>query len=165
MIKAGAISRGVKTEFNLAKQAALVMNEKVPLIYSSNPAYAPIAYRWKCQINENAKYPAFHHTFPEMNHNEIEAWENKKFNKLFIPLFIANLDDEENYAKRNAFFKKLMTAEGVEYLEFYAEGSSFFEKAFTLIYLGDIISYYLAILQQVNPTTIEFINKLKEEIS
>jgi glucose/mannose-6-phosphate isomerase len=100
-----------------------------------------------------------------MNHNEIEAWENKAFNKQFIPIFLSNLEESSDYSKRVRFFKELLMEEGVDYLDFYSEGESYIEKAFSLIYLGDMISYYLALLQEVDPTEIEFINRLKERIS
>lgn len=164
MLKAGAVAKDVDTELNIAKQSAKAINGKIPLIYSSNPLLAPIAYRWKCQINENSKYPAFTHTFPEMNHNEIEAWENSGLNGKFIPLFLTELQEHHNYQKRINFFKKIMDRENVNYLDFYAEGDNILEKTFSLIYLGDMISFYLALLQNVNPTTINFIVELKNEI-
>ena len=165
MMKAGAISRNLPQEYNLAKQAAVSINSKIPLIYSANPALSPIAYRWKCQINENSKYPAFNNTFPEMNHNEIEAWENRHFNQSFLPIFLSDIDEKPDYKKRVTFFKELLSREQISFLDFYAEGSSYLERAFTLIYLGDVISYYLAILQNVNPTSIDYIVQLKNKIS
>lgn len=165
MQKAGALSRGVEVDLNLAKQSALALNGKIPLIYASNPALTPVAYRWKCQMNENAKYPAFCHAFPEMNHNEIEAWENKKYNEYFIPVFLSRLNEDHCYQKRISFFKKTMDKEDISYLDFYGEGDSLLEKIFSLIYLGDMISYYLAILQKVDPTAINLITELKKEIS
>lgn len=165
MMKAGAIAKSVETDFNIAKQAAHSINNKIPLIYSANPSLAPVAYRIKCQINENAKYPAFFHTLPEMNHNEIEAWEDTAFHKQFIPLFISYLHEEECYKKRVRFLQNLFGKEGIDYLDFYAEGENYLEQAFSLIYLGDMISYYLAILRKVDPTKIEYINRLKEAIS
>ncbi|MFA5499169.1 MAG: bifunctional phosphoglucose/phosphomannose isomerase [Candidatus Cloacimonadia bacterium] len=165
MIKAGAVAENSPKETNIAKMGAIKINGKIPIVYSTNPEYAPIAYRWKCQINENAKYPAFHHTFPEMNHNEIEAWENQQLSKMFIPIFLSDFKPEYDYAKRASFMKELFEENGVEYLEFFAEGSSYIEKAFSLIYLGDIVSYYLALLQKVDPTDIEYIERLKEKIS
>lgn len=164
MQKAGALSKTVGCEFNLAKQSAAAINGKIPLLYSSNPVLYPIAYRWKCQINENSKYPAFCHSFPEMNHNEIEAWENNRYNEMFMPVFLNEFKEKHCYQKRIDFFKKTMNKEGVGYLDFYAEGDCSLEKTFSLIYLGDMISYYLAILQEVNPTTINLIVRLKKEI-
>ncbi|RLC49177.1 MAG: bifunctional phosphoglucose/phosphomannose isomerase [Candidatus Cloacimonadota bacterium] len=163
--KAGAISVNTPTEENIAKTAAIAIKGKIPIIYSSSPSLAPLAYRWKCQINENAKYPAFWHYFPEMNHNESEGWEAKNFGDRFIPIVLSRMNEEENYKKRIRAFKKIFGKIDVKYLEYFVEGDSLIEEIFSLIYLGDMISFYLAILQEVNPTTIEFINFLKKEIS
>jgi len=165
MLKAGAVAGNVMTEFNITKQAANSINNKIPVIYASNTSLAPIAYRWKCQINENAKYPAFYHVLPEMNHNEIEAWENKQFSKFFIPIFLSHIEEEFNYRKRIKFLRDLFNKENITYLDYYSEGNSYLERAFSLIYLGDMISYYLAVLRGVDPTTIDYINKLKEAIT
>ena len=163
--KAGAITRNNPMDMNIAKNAAIKIQNKIPIIYSSNPKFGALAYRWKCQINENAKYPAFWHTFPEMNHNESEGWESLGFDDKFIPIILNRMNEEEYYQKRINAFKKIFNKINVDYSEFFVEGSSVIEEIFSLIYLGDVISWYLAILQNVNPTTIEFINFLKEEIS
>ena len=161
--KADAISRDQSFENNIAKNAALQIQNKIPVIYSSNPKLTALAYRWKCQINENAKYPAFYNTFPEMNHNESEGWESKTSG--FIPIILNRLNENSIYQKRIEAFKKIFQKIKVENLEFFVEGNSIIEEIFSLIYLGDMISYYLAILQNVNPTKIDFINFLKEEIN
>jgi len=163
--KAGAISVNTPTEENIAKSAALQIQGKIPIIYGSSPTLAPLAYRWKCQINENAKYPAFYNYFPEMNHNESEGWEAAGFGKKFVPIILGRLKEEHNYKKRINAFKKIFGKIEVKYLEYFVEGDSLIEEIFSLIYLGDMISFYLAILQEVDPTTIEFINFLKKEIT
>ncbi len=162
--KANAISNNKEFSHNIAKTASEKIKNKIPLIYGTDPDFAALAYRWKCQINENAKYPAFFHVFPEMNHNEIEGWESEYFKQNFIPIFLSKFSQKEKYQKRINAFKELMDNQGIEYLEFFAEGETLVEKIFSLIYLGDIISYYLAILMNVNPTTIKFIDFLKEKI-
>ncbi len=164
MLKAAAIAARNPYESNLAKSSAAMIKGKIPLIYSAIPEFASVAYRWKCQINENAKYPAFYHTFPEMNHNEIEGWEIEGMNDTFIPIFLAPLNLTDRYSKRIQVFKTLLSERGQEWLEFYAEGDNFIVQAYSLIYLGDMISFYLGILQEVNPTTINFINFLKKEL-
>ncbi len=148
---------------NFAKQTAEQLVNKIPIIYAGEPLYSPLAYRWKCQINENAKYPSFHNTFPEMNHNEIEGWEAK--NKEMIPIFLAPFAQQEKYSKRVIAFKKLLIQHNFTYLDFLGEGDSTIEQLFSLVYLGDMISFYLAILLNVNPTTISYIDFLKKEIS
>jgi glucose/mannose-6-phosphate isomerase len=164
MTKAGALTKTVPSMLNLAKSAAQQINGKLPLIYSVNNKLDPIAYRWKCQINENAKYPAFYHTFPEMNHNEIEGWEHKEFSKQFMPIFLRFFNDEKHYEKRLDAFKNLLKQQDVDYLEFFADGDTEMVQLFSLIYLGDMISYYIAILNETDPIAIEFINYLKEKI-
>ncbi len=164
MQKAGAIAKSVPTNLNLAKNTAIHIENKIPIIYSANPVLAPIAYRWKCQINENTKYPAFHHTLPEMNHNEIEAWENEKHRDIFIPLILRYFDEKPDYAKRLSVLYQLFNEHNIDYLEFFGDGDSEYGKAFSLIYLGDMISFYLAILSETNPTSINFIDYLKNHL-
>src|SRR3954447_15308217 len=56
-----------------AKELAAQIGDAIPVIYGSDLT-ASVAYRWKCQINENAKLPAFSNVLPEGDHNEIEGW-------------------------------------------------------------------------------------------
>lgn len=162
--KAGAICNDNPLEKNIAKNSAQQIQGKIPIIYSSNPQLAPLAYRWKCQFNENAKYPAFQHTFPEMNHNEIEGWEAVKYKDIFIPIILTKFNEEPQYKNRIKAFKRILKNSNIKYLEFFAEGDRFIEEIFSLIYLGDMISYYLAVLENVDPTKIDFIDFLKKEI-
>jgi len=162
--KAGAIAQENPLEKNLAKNTALEIKGKIPVIYAEDPQLEPIAYRWKCQINENAKHPAYSLTFPEMNHNEIESWEKPDNPDNIIPVFIQRFKQEHNYRKRinavKTFFKQMK----ISYLEFFVEGDKLIEQIFSLIYLGDMVSFYLAILNDVDPTRIDLIKTLKEKI-
>ena len=162
--KAGALANNVDFERNLAKQTAAKIDNLIPIIYSVDPLLSAIAYRWKCQINENSKYPAFNNTFPEMNHNEIEGWEDIEMRTNFFPIFLSDLNTNHLYAKRVTAFKNLLNKNESEYLEFFAEGKNNLTKFFTLIFLGDMVSYYLAILRDTNPTSIDFIDYLKKSI-
>lgn len=162
--KSDALSVNKDSQQNIAKMAAIKVEGKIPVIYSVNPKYYALAYRWKCQFNENAKYPAFVNTFPEMNHNEIEGWEENNLNRNLIPIFLTEFKEEKKYKERLEVFKQLLEKKDFQYLEYYMEGESIIEKLFSLIYLGDIASYYLAILQGVNPTAIDYINYLKQNI-
>ncbi|MDO9578511.1 MAG: bifunctional phosphoglucose/phosphomannose isomerase, partial [Candidatus Cloacimonadales bacterium] len=162
--KADSICQDSPVEENLAKISAEQIKDTIPIIYSSVPQLFPLAYRWKCQINENAKYPAFSNTLPEMNHNEIEGWEVKGFSGTMLPIFLGFMQEKPQLHKRKTVIKKLFTEQNIDYLEFFVEGNSLIEQIFSLIYLGDMISYYLAILQKVNPTSIDFIDHLKQNL-
>lgn len=164
MSKAGVICHNFASEQNLAKVSANQMLGKIPLIYAVSPDYSPLAYRFKCQMNENVKYPAFCHTFPEMNHNEIEAWEDNRSLKGFIPVFLNKMRQSEVYQKRLNIMKDMLKKARIEYLEFFGEGYSLFQDFFSLIYLTDMITYYLAILYGKDPTAIDYILYLKKEL-
>ena len=59
---------------NPARELARQIGRTIPLIYGGGAIGAVAAYRWKCDVNENAKAPAFWHAYPELDHNEICAW-------------------------------------------------------------------------------------------
>ncbi|HEX38221.1 MAG TPA: bifunctional phosphoglucose/phosphomannose isomerase [Candidatus Cloacimonetes bacterium] len=169
------INQDVEEGKNFAKGLAMKLYKKIPIIYSSNPRLFPLAYRFKCQINENAKTHAFCNTFSEMNHNEIEGWETD-YNNSLVPVFISNFDEEKMYLDRvNAFKEILKTTEEekkkenpsyeeMDFLEIFTDGKTLMGKTFSTIFLCDMISYYLAILNRVNPSSIKFIDSLKKTI-
>ena len=169
------INRDVEESTNLAKALAQRIYKRLPIIYSSNPLLYPLAYRFKCQINENAKIHAFCNTFSEMNHNEIEGWESNYILPM-IPIFIRNFDEKKEYIKRIQIFKDIIRAseeekkeerpsyEEIEFLEIFTDGKTLMGKIFSTILLCDMISYYLAILNHINPNEINFIDILKKSM-
>lgn len=150
---------------NKAIELAEKFYKKVPIIYSENRFY-PGILRWKTQIAENSKQFCFINVLPEMNHNEIMSftypdWFVKKIEVLFI---ISNLENKR-VKKRieitsNIISKKIRK----DVLKLTLKGDKLIEKIIYLIILGDWISYYLAILNKVDPTEIKEINILKEEL-
>jgi len=157
-------------EINVAKVRAEFIFPKIPIIYGNNPIFAPLAYRWKCQINENAKLPAFYHTLPEMLHNEITAWESLLCKKQFVPIFLSFFEDDPQYVHFVETFQELTGF--VHYndttyqkplgtMRIYPSGKTTLHYIFDLIFQGDMLSYYLAILNNVDPTEISYINKIK----
>lgn len=157
------INKDIPTKNNMAKKLAEMIFKKVPIIYSSNPKLYPLAYRFKCQINENAKNHAFSNTFSEMNHNEIEGWEDKSSENL-IPVFITDYDENQKYMDRLDTIKKKFKEEKIEFLEIRIEGKTILGKMFSTIMYCDMISYYLAVLNKINPSSIQFIDYLKQNV-
>ena len=157
------ISKDISSETNLAKNISMKLFKRIPVIYSSNPKLYPLAYRFKCQFNENAKNHAFSHTFSEMNHNEIEGWESK-YNFNLMPIFIRDFKEEKRYLNRLKALQNIFKREKIEFIEIYTDGKTMMGKMFSTILLCDMISYYLAILNKVNPSTINFIDELKKSI-
>jgi len=151
---------------NFAKQLALRLHGKIPVIYGMEGPLSVAAYRWKCQINENSKQPAFWHVLPEMNHNEIVGWEalgelSRRMEVVFL------LDEEENprLVHRMNITSELIRDEvgGVSFI--HVSGASRTEKLLSAILLGDFVSLYLALLNGRDPTPVERIARLKQRMS
>jgi glucose/mannose-6-phosphate isomerase len=135
----------------------------IPVIYSAADVTSAIGYRIKCQFNENSKLHAFHNVIPELNHNEIIGWESfqdKQFNAKLI--LILDKTYHPQIKKRFDITASLISSE-IIYLE--SNEEDFKSRLMDLIYLGDWISYYLALFRGFDPTEIENINILKEKLS
>jgi len=133
---------------------------KIPLIYSSNRFYS-IAYRWKTQVNENAKSVAFSNKFPELDHNEITGFQIK--NGIFHAVMLTSDADSSRMRKRMQISKELLQKNQVSVTELNVKGSVL-TKIFTAIYAGDLTSYYLALRYHVDPLPVDTIEQLKRQM-
>lgn len=137
---------------------------KIPVVYSSIK-YEAVNLRFRGQFQENSKIPAFGAILPEMNHNEINALENKEKCKDFH--FILIVDDEENtrILKRVEFLESILKENNYSYSLIKPSGKNLLTRYFELINYADWTSYWLALLLGEDPTEIKTILKLKEFMS
>ena len=144
-------------EESLPKQLALALEDMVPVI-SGSGLTAPVAYRWKCQVNENANRPAFWSEFPELDHNEIEAWGGGKTSAPFLPIFLEDpVDTSERVLRRFELTAEIIG--GARRLR--ARGETRLERLMSLVHLGDLVSLYVAVLAGSNPVEVPAIDRLK----
>ena len=152
-------------EINTALQAALQVAGNLPLIYSSTDT-AAAGMRWKAQFNENSKTHAFFSPLPEMNHNEIVGWtaldSTETFYKNLHMIILRTEDDDSRMHLRMDTMKKIAADTGRPVLDIRAEGVSRIARILYLVFLGDMASFYLAVLYGADPTAIENIDTLKE---
>ncbi len=151
---------------NPAIKTAGHLQGKFPVIYSSTDLLDIANLRWRCQMNENAKSLAFGNLLPEMNHNEIVGWQENP--ELLKKIVIVSLEDKENHAqirKRQEITLDIISPLADMLIKIEGEGTSLLERIFDLIYLGDWVSFYLAVLNKVDPTPVEKINYLKSKLS
>jgi len=139
------------------EKLAKKLRDKIPIIYSSE-LLMPAAYRFKTQINENAKLPAFFHVFSEMNHNEINAF--KGMDRKFTAILLKDVHDNKRIQKRMKICQEIME-ERVDVETINAQGEHLLSRLFSAIYLGDLASYYFAILNRTDPSPVEVIERLK----
>ena len=138
---------------------AKILSKKIPVIYGSSSTTETVALRFKGQLQENSKMIAFHNILPEMNHNEIEGWYD---NKNLIVIWLKDKDDISQIKKRISITKKILENSNIVNKILEVSGKNFTERFLKLIILTDWISYYLAILNNIDPSPVEKIQKLKE---
>jgi glucose/mannose-6-phosphate isomerase len=157
---------------NRAKQIAVALYDKLPVIYASQNHFDVVAMRWKGQFNENSKMMAFYNVIPEMNHNEIVGWGTPEdITRRCVVIILSDDAGREGEAPAEPHFQKirkrmditrdLIALEGAQVIEVQSRGGSPLARSLYLIYIGDLTSYYLAILNGVDPTPVDRIGLLK----
>lgn len=151
---------------NPAKKIARELKGGIPVIWGSNGVSETAALRWKAQINENAKSPAYWNTFPELNHNEIVGFEvpTELISKLFV-IILKDRFDHERIKRRMAISREIIKPRIKGLVEVESRGESFLARLYSLCYMGDYTSYYLALENGINPTPVELIDYLKTELA
>ncbi|MDX6721334.1 MAG: glucose/mannose-6-phosphate isomerase [Solirubrobacteraceae bacterium] len=125
----------------------------------------PIAYRWKTQINENAKVPAFTHELPELDHNEIVGWQSASTLGRFAAVFLDDADTHPRVQKRIALTRELVADQATATFVVASRGVTAVERVFSLVLLGDLVSLYMAVLRGVDPTPVDVIEMLKGRLA
>jgi glucose/mannose-6-phosphate isomerase len=155
----------VDTDANPAKQLAWSIFGRIPVIYGHGPM-AAVAHRWKTQLNENAKAWASWEPMPEANHNAIEGSLNPR--ELGDALYVVQLRDRaepDAIAERYRVVEELLGERATNRTEFWADGPSSLARVMTGVAYGDLVSVYLAILYQTDPTPVTLLAMLKERLA
>jgi len=150
---------------NPAKRLAHTLSGRVPVIYGTVDNTDLVAMRFKTQINENAKQPAFWNVFPELNHNEILALVRSDLLANQYILLLQNDYDLKENRVRMEIVTGLFEKNNVPFTVLGAEGKSELAQVLSQIYFGDYVSYYLALLNEVDPTPVTLIEEFKKELS
>jgi glucose/mannose-6-phosphate isomerase len=152
----------VNSAFDIAKK----IENTIPIIYGGEDLTWVSGLRFRGQIEENAKMLAFHHNMPEMNHNEIEGWNfypNLVENTTII--WLKDQDDHPRITKRIETSKELLRDKSSSQITIWEEGRNRIERLLKLIHMTDWVSYYLALLNKVNPTPVDQIQRLKRKMA
>jgi glucose/mannose-6-phosphate isomerase len=154
-----------KLNSNPAKALAQKLYGRLPVIYGSGIT-AEVAHRWKTQINENSKIMCFYEVFSELNHNAVVGY---RFPEDLLPkTMVVMLDSDllhDRIRLRYDITKKLLEQAGIQYQVLKGEGHSALSQMMSLVLFGDYVSYYLAMLNQADPTEIKAIDLLKNSLA
>jgi glucose/mannose-6-phosphate isomerase len=139
---------------------------KLPVIYSDTRAFAAVANRWRCQLNENSKVLCHTNVIPEMNHNELVGLGRpKKFNRDTLLVFLHDPETSPRNLRRERIMKEIIRDDLKDTLEIHPEGRNRTERMFWTIMLGDFVSYYLAEMTGVDPLPVKRIEYLKKRLT
>ncbi|HEX8101048.1 MAG TPA: bifunctional phosphoglucose/phosphomannose isomerase [Solirubrobacteraceae bacterium] len=146
------------------KRLARALDGCVPIIAGAELT-APVAYRWKTQLNENAKLPAFAGELPEIDHNEIVGWRASPDYGRFAAVLLDDPETDERTRRRIALTAEL-AADGAQAVEVVCtRGESRTERVVSAVLLGDLLSLYTAVLRGVDPVEIDVLDTLKARLS
>jgi glucose/mannose-6-phosphate isomerase len=151
-------------EENEAKALARRLHGTVPVVAGIELG-AAAAYRWKCQINENAGLPAFAGALPEIDHNEVVGWPAARELGRFAAVFLADPGAHPRDVLRVELTAEQARA-GTDVVEVVTpRGETAIERLLSHVLLGDLVSLYLAVLRGKDPIEIAPIDALKAALA
>jgi glucose/mannose-6-phosphate isomerase len=151
-------------EDSLAKRLARSLHGTIPQIAGAGLT-APIAYRWKTQLNENAKSPAFQAELPELDHNELVGWEGAPQLGRFSAVFLDDCDLHPRVRERFRLTQELIGDRAAVCERVETVGQTAIERLVSLVLLGDLVSIYMAVLYGRDPVQIDALNELKKRLA
>ncbi|HCV43508.1 MAG TPA: bifunctional phosphoglucose/phosphomannose isomerase [Bacteroidetes bacterium] len=151
---------------NKAMLLAEQLRGRVGIVYSSTERFDAVATRWRGQMAENGKSLMFGHVLPEMNHNELVGWKTltEQMREMQV-MFLHDRADHPRVRTRMDITKGVIAEYTQHITEVWSDGTSLLARMFSLVYLGDWVSFYLAMLHNVDPTPVKVIDYLKDELS
>src|SRR5262245_51372963 len=156
----------VEAPANPAREIARRIGTTIPIFYGGGALGAVAAQRWKCDVNENAKAPAFWNAYPELDHNEICGWgqHGDVTRQVFTLVELRHGFEHEDLDRRFTLTRSLIEETLAQVLEVRADGEGRLAQLLDLMYVGDWASCYLALDHDVDPGPIDTIVQLKDAL-
>lgn len=151
---------------NRALQLASSMRGRISVIYSSTERFDAVNTRWRGQMAENAKALCFGNVLPEMNHNELVGWKalTDQMRDMQV-ILLRDRGDHPRVSVRMDITRDILSRYTPHVAEVWSDGTTLLARMFTLVTLGDWVSYYLAILHREDPWPVAVIDHLKTELA
>ena len=163
--RANALGPEIPVRENSAKQLAERLRGCILLIYGSQGRLGSVARRWAGQFAENGKQFAHFSVIPEMNHNELVGWKHpeKPLSRL-AAIFLRDHAEHQEVSRRFQLSVELVRERAGHCEEVWSNGSSWPERLWSLVLLGDFASVYTGILNREDPTPVEVIEEFKRRL-
>lgn len=155
----------VPSKDNPAKAFAEQIKDKQPILVGAEFLYGNL-HAFRNQICENSKNFASYLAIPELNHYAMEGLTNPGTNKKDLVFFFVESDFyHPRVQKRFQLTKEIVKKNGIKVIDHKLAGETKIEQAFELLQLGSWISFYLGILNQVNPVEIKWVDWFKKKLA
>lgn len=161
--KTSAWAPTVQAKDNPAKTMALNCIGKSPVIYAGTKMF-PTAYKWKISFNENAKNVAWCNAIPEFSHNEFLGWTSHPVDKPYAVIDLRSNLEHPRIQKRFEVTERLLSGQRPAPMVVNAEGATLLEQMVWTTAFGDFVSLYTALLNGLNPTPVDLIEKMKKSL-
>ncbi len=150
-----------------AVEIARRIGRTIPLVHGAQALGAAAALRWKAQVNENAKSPAFMNVYPELCHNELAGWgQNGDATRQLITLVNLRHDAEHpQVARRFDLVAEVLREVVADVVEVRAEGEGDLAQLFDLALVGDVVSLHLAGHEGIDPGPIPVLDDIKRQLA
>lgn len=152
---------------NPAKDLAARITGRIPVVYGGYGLAETAAYRFKCDLNEYGKTPAFWNVIPELDHNEIIGWNQlaELTQRNMVLVLLRSEDEHERIVHRFEITRQLIEGQFAEVVEVPALGRSKLAQLLSLVMVTQLASIYVGLAYGVDPGPVEVIQKLKAELS
>ncbi len=134
------------------------------VVISGSDLTAPIAYRWKCELNENAKVPAFSSILPESTHNELAGWAGAPERGPYACVLLEDRDQHPRERRRIELTAELIEGSAASVVRLEADAETRTARLFELVLLGDLLSLEIAERRGVDSWPVEVIDSLKAKL-
>jgi glucose/mannose-6-phosphate isomerase len=150
-----------------AEKLAERIGRTIPLFHGAQALGGAAALRWKTQVNENAKTPAFMAVYPELCHNEVAGWgQNGDVTRQLITLVNLRHDAEHpQVVRRFEFVRELLLEVVADIIDVHAHGEGDLAQLLDLVLVGDFVSLHLATQEGVDPGPVPVLADLKRRLS
>jgi glucose/mannose-6-phosphate isomerase len=151
---------------SVAERLADAIGRTVPVVYGGDALGEVAAYRFKCQVNENAKAPAFSGAVPEMCHNEIAGWgqHGDVTRQVMTAVRFRHDFEHPQVARRFDLTREILDEVVHAVLDVEAQGEGALAQLFDLVLQGDFASLHLAAQAGIDPGPIPVLDQLKKDL-
>ncbi|HUA13169.1 MAG TPA: SIS domain-containing protein, partial [Candidatus Sulfotelmatobacter sp.] len=150
----------IPSSSNPAKQLALELIGKSVVVYSG-PKLFPAANKFKICLNENAKNIAWVNQYPEFNHNEFIGWSSHPTEKPYAVVEIRSDLENDRIKKRFEISEQLLSGKRPSPEVIKPQGDNLIKQLLWTSNFADFVSLYVALLNGLNPTPVDLVEKLK----